>query len=451
MKVKNGHIIYFIGIGGIGMSALARWCNNLGATIFGYDLTPTILTKKLEDEGMTIHYESDIKNVPEKVDFAIYTPAIPKDNPELVYIKEKGIPLLKRSEFLGEISNDYKTIAVAGTHGKTSITAQIAHILKHSNFNVSAFVGGITNNYGTNLILSDKTDYLVVEADEFDRSMLKLSPDIAIITSTDRDHLDIYSDHDDIKNTFLEFANCIKENGTLIYNSKTGPFDEISRQKLNYSTIHDASAIASNIRIANGSYLVDIRLREMLLENVEINVPGIHNIENTLAAVTASYLVGVESEDIKKGIESFKGVERRMEYIINAEDIVFIDDYAHHPEEVRNTIETVRSLYPKSRIVGVFQPHLYTRTRDFAEEFAQELSKVDELWLLDIYPAREKPIEGVTSEIIAKRINNIPVKVIDKKDLLNLIAHGSQEVLLTMGAGDIGALIEDIKEALLKK
>lgn len=449
MKIKPGHTIYFLGIGGIGMSAIARWCNSLGANVFGYDLTSTRLTKALEDEGMRIHYDIDVNKIPLNVDLAIYTPAIPKNNKELQYFKSSNIPTIKRSEFLGEISDEYTTVAVAGTHGKTSITALTAHILKNAGLNISAFIGGITLNYNTNLILSPNTEILVVEADEFDRSMLKLSPDIAIITSTDKDHLDIYENHDDIKNTFVEFANRIKEKGTLIYNSSTGPFDSVNRNKINYSTKQDASAIASNIRIKKGKYVIDIRIREMELVDVEINVPGIHNIENTLAAVSVSYLLGLKSTEIRDGIQSFKGVERRMEYVINGESITYIDDYAHHPEEIRYTIETIRNLYPDSKLLVIFQPHLFSRTRDFADEFAHELSKADELWLLDIYPAREEPIEGITSEIVANKIIHTHCKIIKKDEIISLLSEKKPEVILTIGAGDIGAMVNEIKEALL--
>lgn len=431
------------------MSALARWCHSLGAEIHGYDLQQTRLTKELEDEGMNIHYEIDVNQIPEKVVYAIYTPAVPKENIELAFFTNSDIPLFKRSEFLGDISKDYFTIAIAGTHGKTSISALTAHLLKHAGKDVSAFVGGICRNYNTNLILSDRTEILVVEADEFDRSLLRLKPNIAVISSVDRDHLDIYSDHDDILSTFIEFGKGIKEDGTLIYQSDTGPFDGLNCNRMNYSTKRQASATAPSIQIKDGNYIVDIEIRNLHIKDIKINVPGLHNIENALAASSIAYMVGLSGDQIKNGLESFMGVERRMDYRITGK-VVYIDDYAHHPEEIRNTVETVRQLYPDRKLVGVFQPHLYSRTKDFLKEFATELSKLDEVILLDIYPARENPIPGITSELLSKMITKVPCQVLSKKGLFSHLSLNKPEVLLTMGAGDIGFMVEEI-ENLLKE
>ncbi len=433
------------------MSALARWCHSLGASIHGYDLQPTKLTAELEKEGMIIHYNIDPDKIPENVDAAIYTPAIPKENAEYIFFAESDIPLFKRSEFLGDISKDYTTIAIGGTHGKTSISAVTAHILKNAGVNVSAFVGGICRNYNTNLILSRKTEILVVEADEFDRSLLRLKPDIAVISSIDRDHLDIYSDHDDIKSTFVKFGSGIKNKGSLVHHLSTGTFDSLNCNKISYSAQNKAPAKASNIRIKDGRYLIDIVIKEMFISNISINVPGLHNIENALAAATVSYLLGLSSEKIKEGIETFLGVERRMDYRFKDDNHVYVDDYAHHPEEIRSTVETLRNLYPEKNIVGVFQPHLFSRTRDFAKEFSTELSKLDKVILLDIYPAREKPIPGISSQTIAAEIKSIPCEILDKTELINYITNSKPEVVVTMGAGDIGLLVEEIEQIYCQK
>ncbi len=433
------------------MSALARWCHSLGASIHGYDLQPTKLTAELEKEGMIIHYNIDPDKIPENVDAAIYTPAIPKENAEYIFFAESDIPLFKRSEFLGDISKDYTTIAIGGTHGKTSISAVTAHILKNAGVNVSAFVGGICRNYNTNLILSRKTEILVVEADEFDRSLLRLKPDIAVISSIDRDHLDIYSDHDDIKSTFVKFGSGIKNKGSLVHHLSTGTFDSLNCNKISYSAQNKAPAKASNIRIKDGRYLIDIVIMEMFISNISINVPGLHNIENALAAATVSYLLGLSSEKIKEGIETFLGVERRMDYRFKDDNHVYVDDYAHHPEEIRSTVETLRNLYPEKNIVGVFQPHLFSRTRDFAKEFSTELSKLDKVILLDIYPAREKPIPGISSQTIAAEIKSIPCEILDKTELINYITNSKPEVVVTMGAGDIGLLVEEIEQIYCQK
>ncbi len=433
------------------MSALARWCHSLGASIHGYDLQPTKLTAELEKEGMIIHYNIDPDKIPENVDAAIYTPAIPKENAEYIFFAESDIPLFKRSEFLGDISKDYTTIAIGGTHGKTSISAVTAHILKNAGVNVSAFVGGICRNYNTNLILSRKTEILVVEADEFDRSLLRLKPDIAVISSIDRDHLDIYSDHDDIKSTFVKFGSGIKNKGSLVHHLSTGTFDSLNCNKISYSAQNKAPAKASNIRIKDGRYLIDIVIKEMFISNISINVPGLHNIENALAAATVSYLLGLSSEKIKEGIETFLVVERRMDYRFKDDNHVYVDDYAHHPEEIRSTVETLRNLYPEKNIVGVFQPHLFSRTRDFAKEFSTELSKLDKVILLDIYPAREKPIPGISSQTIAAEIKSIPCEILDKTELINYITNSKPEVVVTMGAGDIGLLVEEIEQIYCQK
>lgn len=447
MNLSNS-ILYFLGIGGIGMSALARWCAHQGAQIYGYDLQSTALTDKLQKEGMVIHFKSDVKMIPENIDFVVYTPAIPADNIELLHFRLQGTPMIKRAELIGKITQNVYTIAIAGTHGKTSISALTAHILKNAGLNISAFVGGICRNYNTNLILSEKTDYLVIEADEYDRSLLQIEPNIAVISSMDEDHLDIYKDKKDIANTFIEFADKINEDGVLIYNYSIGPFDGNQAKKISYSARNNTTIFASNIRIEVGEYVIDINTPSKKISDIHIKVPGIHNIENTLAAVSIAMELGISSSVIKQGIESFLGVERRMDYRIKNGSSIYIDDYAHHPEEIRSTVDTIRELYPKSSITGIFQPHLYSRTRDFAEEFAEQLSKLDHIILMSIYPAREKPIQGVTSEIISSKIVDSPCYIYNEEEILEYLTEKKPEVLLTMGAGDINLLVPKIENVL---
>ncbi len=446
--INRNEIIYFLGIGGIGMSALARWCYSLGAKIYGYDLQQSKLTSELISEGMIIHFDDDIIQIPDNVDLVVYTPAIPDDNTELDYFKKSGIPLMKRAELIGRITQNYFTIAIAGTHGKTSISALTAHIFKNAKLNVSAFVGGVCRNYNSNLILSDSTDYLIIEADEFDRSLLQIEPNIAVISSMDADHLDIYDNHDDIKTTFEEFAGKLKPEGVLITNSNLGSFDQVISKKISYDAKNHASTYTSNISIKNGKFVVDIETINGKISEVEIQVPGIHNIENTLAAVSISIEIGLSPFQIKKGIESFKGVERRMDYRILNDDIIYIDDYAHHPEEIKATVAAIKQLYPNKKILGVFQPHLYSRTRDFADDFARELNELDDLIILDIYPAREKPIDGITSNTILDKIDDNKGHILNKQDTLDYISKSKPEVLLTMGAGDIGLLVSKIETEL---
>ncbi|MBT3174331.1 MAG: UDP-N-acetylmuramate--L-alanine ligase [Lentimicrobiaceae bacterium] len=449
MTIKSGDILYFIGLGGIGMSALARWCKHLGAVVYGYDAQPTNLTDELIEEGMFLHFEENTSMIPENIDYVIYTPAIPQSNIELKYFRNTKTPIFKRSEFLSLITEQFRTIAIAGTHGKTSITALTAHMLKNAGLNVSAFVGGICRNYNSNLILSENSNYLLIEADEYDRSLLKLNPLIAVISSTDEDHLDIYSDHNDIKSTFFEFGQRIKKNGTLIYNLSVGPFDKLSCEKMSYAVNPDANATASNIQLKNGKYHIDIKVEGLLIPEVRIQVPGMHNIMNTLAASSIGYLTGLSGDDIKSGIESFKGVERRMDYRLESSEIIYIDDYAHHPEEIKFTIETIKELYPEKKITGVFQPHLYSRTNDFANEFANELSKLDEVLIMPIYPAREEPIKGVSSSLIKNKMSNKNCVISNRNEVIQFLKANKPEVLITMGAGDIGTMVKEIETLFL--
>ena len=442
---NRNKILYFIGIGGIGMSALARWYKHQGAMIYGYDLVSSPLTDELINEGMNIHFDEDISKLPKNIDTVVYTPAIPADNVELTYLKNKGVSIIKRAELIGQLSKTHNTIAIAGTHGKTSISALIAHILVHSNINVSAFVGGICNNYNSNLILSNSTDYLIIEADEYDRSLLQIEPDIAVISSMDEDHLDIYQNHDDIKNTFKLFAKKLPQNGVLIHNSKLAPFDNTPGVHITYGTNTNSNIKASNIRVQNSKFVIDVDTRIGEIKNLEIQVPGIHNIENTLASIAIAMEVGLSLDEIVSGITTFKGVARRMDFKIINKNNIFIDDYAHHPEEIKATISAVKQLFPGKKITGIFQPHLFSRTRDFADEFASELNILDEIILMEIYPAREKPIAGVSSQIIKSKIKNKNVLQLTKEEILNYLSINKPEVLLTMGAGDIGLLAKQIE------
>ncbi len=447
---NSNKIMYFLGIGGIGMSALARWYNQQGANIFGYDVQRSQLTGELINEGMKIHFESDITQIPENINIAVYTPAIPEQNIELIYLKDLGVPVLKRAELIGSITNEFFTIAIAGTHGKTSISALTAHLLKNNGTNVTAFVGGICKNYNSNLVLSKSTEYLIVEADEYDRSLLQIEPDIVVITSMDEDHLDIYKDHEDLKSTFKKFTEKLPQDGTLIYNSKLSSFDDSPIKHISYGIKNKASIYASNIHVTDGKFVFDIDTEIGKIENVEIQVPGFHNIENTLAAVAIAIEIGLSLNNIIAGISTFKGVERRMDFRVDNGQTIFIDDYAHHPEEIKATISAVKQLYPNNKLTGIFQPHLYSRTRDFADEFAAELSELDELILMDIYPAREEPIENITSLTILNKTLDKKGQIMSKEEILDYLSKTEPEVLLTMGAGNIGQLAQEIETQILK-
>ncbi len=446
--IKKDNIIYFLGIGGIGMSALARWCMNQGAVIFGYDLQPGKITDQLISEGMNIHFTPNIDLIPDNISLVVYTPAIPVDNIEFQYLKNAGLPIIKRAELIGKITQSFYTIAVAGTHGKTSISALTAHIFKSAGLNITAFVGGICRNYNSNLILSPSTDYLIVEADEFDRSLLQITPDIALISSMDEDHLDIYNDHDDIKSTFTQFANKLDTGGILIHQVDLPQLKLHNTNHLTYGVDKSASVSGLNIRIRNGKFIIDVKSQSFEITDLELQVPGLHNIENTLAAISIAIGCGLTPESIKFGIESFMGVERRMDYRIINDETIYIDDYAHHPEEIKVTINAVKMLYPEKSITGIFQPHLYSRTRDFANEFAHELDKLDSILLMEIYPAREKPISGISSNTIMTKMKNRNCRIADADGIIENITNNKPEVILTMGAGDIGLLVKEIENKL---
>jgi len=400
MELQNIKRVYLIGIGGIGMSGLARYFHHLGCIVCGYDKTSTDLTNELKNEGIQIIFDDNEEWIPmsfRKTDegtLVIYTPAIPKDSAIVGFFQKRGFELFKRSQVLGLISKGKYTVAIAGTHGKTTTSTMVAHILKDSGKDCSAFLGGIASNYNSN-VLYGKNDIVVVEADEYDRSFLTLYPDIAVITSMDADHLDIYGDHQHLTDSFKMFASQIKSGGVLIH--KQGlPLDT----GYTYSIKDAADAIALNIRIENGSFYFDFRNSNTDIKDIQLGIPGFHNVENATVAIEATLRLGVKADAIKSALTSFRGVHRRFEYIVKTPEHIYIDDYAHHPEELRAAINSVKKLYPDRKLVTIFQPHLFTRTRDFADGFAEVLDMTDELILLDIYPARELPIEGVDAEMI---------------------------------------------------
>ncbi|WP_456437085.1 UDP-N-acetylmuramate--L-alanine ligase [Psychroserpens sp.] len=446
MSLKHTNSVYFIGIGGIGMSALARFYVAKGFIVGGYDKTKTDITNALEGLGVSIHFEDNIDLVHDaflnKEDtLVVYTPAISKDHIELNYFKSNGFKVLKRSVVLGEITKQTFCLAVAGTHGKTTTTSILGHLLNVCDVKVTAFLGGISENYNSNLILNG-TDVTVVEADEFDRSFLTLSPDYACITSMDPDHLDIYGDASELIKSFEDFSKKIKPNGKLFV--KNG----LPIKGITYGIEDDSDYSVQNIKIINGSYVFDVKTPNELLEDFKFNLPGRHNLSNALIALAMSVEYGIPKPQLAKALASYKGVKRRFTYQIKSEDLVFIDDYAHHPEEINAVHQAVREMYPNKKVLAIFQPHLFSRTKDFADDFAKSLSHFDEIILLDIYPARELPIEGVTSEWLLNKIENEHKRLIQKSELIQHIKDSSAHVILTIGAGDIGEEVKHIKKAL---
>lgn len=461
MRLEDYHKIYFLGIGGIGMSALARWFMKKGVSVAGYDRTSTSLTKELQKEGIPIHYEDGIDKIPSVVKeeqektLVVFTPAIPKDHIEYNYLKDRGYTIMKRSEVLGLITKGYKTVAVAGTHGKTTTSSMVAHILKVAGKNMVGFLGGITTNYNSNLVMHGQVDsntLVVVEADEFDRSFLRLFPQIAIVTSADADHLDIYGDHETLLQSFRDFIKQINTDGSLIIHESIDELlaANIDHVKKSVYSMSRGQFFASSITAKGGFFEFDLQ-GFTKVEHIKLGVPGFHNIENAIAAAIAASLCKVPTHVIREALESFTGVKRRFEYIIKSKRVVFVDDYAHHPTEIEAFLKSMKSLYPGRKLTVVFQPHLYSRTRDFAEGFSKSLSLADELFLMDIYPARELPIPGVDSDMLLRSITS-PVKVrCGKDDLMQKLNDISAEVLVTVGAGDIDTFVEPIKEMLLKK
>lgn len=447
MNLDNIDNVYFIGIGGIGMSALARYFHAKKKRVAGYDKTQTDITDSLEALGIRVHFEDSVANIPEpffnyNTTLVVYTPAVPKSNMELVYFKnEPSYTLLKRAEVLGLITENTFCLAVAGTHGKTTTTSILGHLLNECEVPVTAFLGGISENYNSNLILRG-TEVTVVEADEFDRSFLTLSPDIACITSMDADHLDIYGNAEELIKSFGDFSRKVKDNGKLFVRNG------LPIKGLTYGIEDQSDYSAHNIKIENGVYVFDVKTPKTTLENLQFNLPGRHNLSNALIALAMAVEYGCPHQQLAKALASYKGVKRRFSYHIKTEKLVYIDDYAHHPKEINAVYHAVREMYPGKKVLVVFQPHLYSRTRDFVDDFAKSLAQFDEVALMDIYPARELPIEGVSSEWLLGKIENNHKQLITKKDLISKIKESQAQVILTLGAGDIGEEVKHIKKAL---
>jgi UDP-N-acetylmuramate--alanine ligase len=442
--------IFFLGIGGIGMSALARYFLAKGVRISGYDRTPTALTNLLQKQGMQIGFKDDPYLIPEDCQMVIYTPAVPVTSNLYNAVQARQIPSFKRATVLGMISANIPTIAVAGTHGKTTISTMITHLLKTAAIEFCAFLGGISSNYNTNYIHSDNPAWMVVEADEFDRSFLHLSPHYAVISSMDADHLDIYGSSESMIESFRLFAKGVDPSGAIVLKKGLDIEDAFSGKIYHYHLSQPSDLYASKVKITSGSYKANVKgiidIEEMIL-----GLPGKHNLENALAAITIANLAGVDKESISQGMQSFRGVKRRFEMIVNTDDLVFIDDYAHHPEEIRACIESVREMNPGKKITGIFQPHLFSRTRDLAEGFANSLALLDKLLLLDIYPARELPLEGIDSQWLLDKVILKNKLLVTPLKLIEILKNEDVEVLLTMGAGDIDLLVKPIKEVLEKR
>ncbi len=451
MNFKGVKYVYFLGIGGIGMSALARYFKSLGCNVSGYDKTKTSLTQELEKEGIAIHYDENIDKIPVEIksnstdSIVVFTPAIPKNNLEYLFFIEQNTKLYKRAEVLGLITKNYFTIAVAGTHGKTTTSSIIAHVLNECGVDTIAFLGGISINFNSNLLLNPKAKTVVVEADEFDRSFLTLSPNISVVTSIDADHLDIYGDKNEMQKSYQDFVNKLAVDGVLI--TKPEMNGKLSFPKTITYHVHDkADYYPTNIKIEDGNYILSIDNQV-----IKLGFPGIHNVENAIAAYVVAKQLNLNTKQIVAALASYKGVKRRFEYHIKTPKLVYIDDYAHHPEELKMCISSVKELYPNKKITGIFQPHLFSRTRDFLDEFAASLSLLDELILLDIYPARELPIPGITSQLILDKATCRNKKLLGKQELMTYIESTNFEVLLTLGAGDIDVFVEPIADCLKNK
>lgn len=449
MNVYELKRIYFIGIGGIGMSALARFFKQHGASVQGYDRTETELTRKLSEEGIAVHYVDDVSVVDKNAELVVYTPAIPQDHQELNWYRANNYLVYKRSDVLQWITESLYAVTVAGTHGKTTISTMIAYLLRETDYGCNAFLGGIAVNYESNY-WSSVNDTAVIEADEYDRSFLKLHPDIAVLTSMDPDHLDIYGTVEEMESAFIQYTKNIKPGGTLLakhglHRSADFEADHIVTYSLQNNA---ADAYASNIVQKDGGYTFDVMGSKGIISEVRLPIGGMHNVENAVAAITVAQMLGIDAGNIKSAMAGFRGVKRRFEYILRNEQMVFIDDYAHHPEELAALIKSAKRLFPDRKCVVVFQPHLFSRTRDLAEGFAHSLDLADEVILLDIYPARELPIEGITSQMIADKMSNPAVTILSKEGLLEYVKAAPLQLLVTAGAGDIDKLVQPIKNIL---
>ena len=458
MDVNTLKAVYFIGAGGIGMSALVRYFLSIGKKVAGYDRTPSELTQKLIAEGAFIHYEENVKSIPNEFHDAnttlvVYTPAIPTTHAELTYFQENGFTIQKRSQVLGMLTQSSKGLCVAGTHGKTTTSTMTAHLLHQSDVGCNAFLGGISKNYGTNLLLSDESEYVVIEADEFDRSFHWLTPFASVITATDADHLDIYGTKEAYLESFNHYTSLIRPGGALIVRKgiELEPRLQEGVSLYTYSR-EEGDFHAKNIRIGNGEIIFDYVSPLGNIKDIQLGVPVAINIENGIAAMALAQISGVSNEEIKSAMASFGGVDRRFDFKIKNEKIVFLSDYAHHPEEIKQSILSMRALYEDKKITGIFQPHLFTRTRDFYKEFAESLSLLDEVILTEIYPARELPIEGVSSCLIYDHLRpGIEKTLCQKEEILEILKHKKIEVLITLGAGDIENYVQPICEILNKQ
>lgn len=459
---------YFLGIGGIGMSAIARYLHLQGHTVSGYDRTPSPLTAHLQEEGIPVHFDDNPSLIPAHVDQVVYTPAVPTDTAEYQYLLEKGVPIVKRAQFLGQLTQGKRCIAVAGTHGKTSTSTLIAHLLSQTELGCSAFLGGISKNFGSNLLVNNDSEYVVVEADEYDRSFLQLHPYCAVITATDDDHLDIYGTHENLLQAFHQFAAQVDPEGTLIlkqgltlqphhhhddgeeeHQDHDVHIEGVAAQTHSY-TAHgiEADYYPWNVRNYNGNIYFDLRTPKGVIYDIELPNTALYNVENAVAAAAVAMTLGLNEYELRHGFKTYAGVNRRFDYRIKTPDLVYIDDYAHHPQEIAACLESIRYLYPGKRVVGIFQPHLYTRTRDFADQFAQVLSTLDELIMLPIYPARERPILGVTSSMVLRKIDSMSKYLCTPDQVLELVPALCPDVVVTMGAGDIDRLVPRLEETL---
>ena len=443
------------------MSALARWFNQNNYFVAGYDRTSTELTRRLEAENVSIHYQDDVSFIPKRIKenkdkvLVVYTPAMPARHTELNYLKDQGYTMMKRSQVLGMITDKFYTVAVGGTHGKTTTSSMVAHLLKQAGRDITAFLGGIATDYGSNFIpnrTTEKGTVAVVEADEFDRSFLALNPDIAVVTASDADHLDIYGSKDSLQVSFRDFIGKIKEGGKLFINDKIA--DELT---INYTGtvctygINRGQFLAANVTTNNGFFEFDYSDERHEIKRLKLGVPGFHNVENVTVAIAIALDLGLTEQEVREGVESYSGVKRRFEFILRGEKVVYVDDYAHHPVEIEAFLRSLKALYPGRKVTAIFQPHLYSRTRDFAEGFAESLSIADDVVLLDIYPAREEPIEGVTSDIIFENISSASKTLLTKAEVLSLLEGRDMDIVATIGAGDIDQLVEPIKHLLSER
>lgn len=455
MVLRDIKQVYFVGVGGIGMSAIARYFKKKGFDVGGYDKVESELTKKLTEEGIYVTYDDKVVTIPleyinRETTLVVYTPAVPSDNRQLTYFRNHNFKVGKRSEVLGLIAKSSRLIGVSGTHGKTTVSTITSFLLKNSSVGCSAFLGGISKNFNSNLLISKDSDWVVMEADEYDRSFLKLFPEIAVVTSVDADHLDIYGNHDEIKKTFNDFVSQINKDGCLIY--KYGlDFSDTPEKTFTYSLDNsNADYFADKRTLVDGAYEFDLHTPDGIIDSLRLNYPGKVNIENTVVAMAVALQCGASHEDLRKAVPEFQGVLRRFDTRFKSDECIYIDDYAHHPKELEASISSVKELYPGREVTGIFQPHLFTRTRDFADEFAVSLGKLDKLILLDIYPAREEPLPGVSSAIIADKMQ-IPTVISRKEELLGKLEDFNGGILLTLGAGDIDRFVTPISDLLDKK